>query len=96
MDNLTRLCYEVCSISTFEHLEQLEGGEQKAKRAKAAVEQLRQLVEPHQEIKEEQDRIAERQRLNAEKLRANAAVQEKLEDIKNRYMSLVISTNPHV
>jgi len=69
------------------------GGEQKAERAKAAVEQLKQLVEPHQEIKEEQDRIAERQRLNAERLSANAAVQEKLEDIKNRYMSLVISTN---
>lgn len=93
LGDLTRLCYEVCNISTFEHLKQLEGGEQKAERANAAVEQLKQLVEPHQEIKEEQDRITERQRLNAERLSANAAVQEKLEDIKNRYMSLVISTN---
>ncbi len=93
LGDLTRLCYEVCNISTFEHLKQLEGGEQKAERAKAAVEQLKQLVEPHQEIEEEQDRIAERQRLNAERLSVNTALQEKLEDIKNRYMSLVISTN---
>lgn len=93
LGDLTRLCYEVCNISTFEHLKQLEGGEQKAERAKAAVEQLKQLVEPHQEIEEEQDRIAERQRLNTERLSVNTALQEKLEDIKNRYMSLVISTN---
>jgi len=93
LGDLTRLCNEVCSISAFDHLEQLDGGEQKAQRAKAAVEQLKQLVVPHQQIKDEQDRIAKRQRLNAEKLRTNAAVREKLEDIKNRYMSLVISTN---
>lgn len=41
LGDLTRLCYEVCNISTFEHLKQLEGGEQKAERAKAAVEQLK-------------------------------------------------------
>jgi len=91
LGDLKRLCYEVCSISSFEHLERLEGGKQKAERAKTAVEQLKQLVEPHREIEEEQDRIAERQRISAERLKANAAVQEKLEEIKNRYMSLVVS-----
>lgn len=93
LGDLTRLCYEICNFSSFEHLEQLDGGKQKADRAKASVEQLKQLVEPHQEIKEEQDKIEERQRVTAEKLRANAAVQQKLEEIKTRYMSLVGSTN---
>lgn len=91
--DLTRLCYEVCNIVSFEHLEQLDGGAQKADRAKAAIGHLRQLVEPHQQIQEEKDKIAERQRLTEEKFKANAAVQEKLEDIKNRYMALIVSPN---
>lgn len=91
--DLTKLCYEVCSITSYKHLEQLEGGEQKAERAKIAVGHLRKLVEPHQKVKEEQDRILERQLIAARKLKENAAVKEKLEEIKNRYMSLVVSSN---
>ncbi len=92
--DLTRLCYEVCNLSSFAHLEQLEGGDQKAKRAKKAIEQLKQLVEPHKKIQEELDEIAERQRQTAEKLKANTAVQEKLEAIKDKYTALVMSPNP--
>lgn len=29
LGDLTRLCYEVCNISSFQHLEQLDGGTQK-------------------------------------------------------------------
>jgi hypothetical protein len=86
---LTRLCHEVCSIKQFPHLEQLEGGREKAARAKAAVGQLAALLEPHEEIKKEQDDIADRQKRMSEKLRANTAVRQKLEDIKNRYMALL-------
>lgn len=91
LGDLTRLCNEVCEVRTFEHLLQLEGGAQKSDRAKAAVAQLRALVQPHQEIKKEADEIAERQRRAAEKLRTNAAVRQRLEDIRNRYMALVVS-----
>lgn len=93
LGELTRLCYEVCNMSSFEHLEQLDGGKQKADRAKVAVEKLKKLVEPHQKLQEEQDKIEERQKRTAEKLKANIAVQEKLEDIKNRYMRLVMSSD---
>lgn len=93
LGDLTRLCYEVCNISSFQHLDQLEGGEQKAERARNAVEQLKRFVEPHQERQREEDELTERQRRIAEKLKANAAVRQKLEDIKTRYMSLVISPN---
>lgn len=93
LGDLTRLCYEVCNISSFQHLEQLDGGTQKAERARSAVEQLRCLVEPHQEREREEDELLERQRRIAEKLKANAAVRQKLEDIKSRYMILVISSN---
>lgn len=93
LGDLTRLCNEICEIKTFEHLQQLDGGAQKADRARAAVSQLRALIQPHQEVKREADEIAERQRRAAEKLRSNAAVRQKLEDIKNRYMALVVSSN---
>ncbi|MGC1783289.1 MAG: hypothetical protein WA708_12270 [Acidobacteriaceae bacterium] len=93
LGDLTRLCHEVCSIDTFSHLEQLDGGAEKATRARVAVAQLKRLVEPHDQIKREQDELADRQRRAAEKLQSNAAVRQKLEDIRNRYMALVVSTN---
>jgi hypothetical protein len=93
LGDLTRLCNAVCDLSTFQHLEQLEGGAQKAERARAAIAQLKGLVTPHQEARKEADDLAERQRRAAEKLRTNAAVRQKLEDIKARYMALVVSSN---
>ena len=93
LGDLTRLCHEVCEITEFRHLEQLEGGAEKAERAQAAIAQLKRLVEPHQQAQKEQDDLAERQRQAAEKLKANTAVLQKLEDIKSRYMTLVVSQN---
>lgn len=93
LGDLTRLCHEVCSLGAFPHLEQLDGGAEKAERARAAVKQLKGLVEPHQQVQKEQDSLAQRQKAAAEKLKSNAAVRQKLEDVKARYMALVISTN---
>lgn len=89
--DLTRLCHEVCTVDAFAHLEQLDGGAEKAARARSAVLQLRNLLEPHEQIKKEQDELAERQKKAAEKLKSNAAVRERLEQLKGRYMALVIS-----
>jgi len=93
LGDLTRLCHEVCTVDSFAHLEQLEGGPEKAARARSAVAQLRNLLEPHDQLRREQDELAERERRAAEKLRSNSAVREKLEEIKGRYMALVISTD---
>ena len=93
LGDLTRLCHEICNVTNFRHLEQLEGGAQKAERARSAVDQLKRLVEPHEQAQEEQQDLLERQRKAADKLRTNAAVRQKLEDIKTRYNSLVISQN---
>lgn len=93
LGDLTRLCHEVANIRSFRHLEQLEGGAQKAERARVAVAQLQLLLETHDKVQKEQEELAERQQKAAEKLKANAAVRQKLEDIKNRYTSLVMSQN---
>lgn len=93
LNDLTKLCHEICSVDTFAHLEQLEGGIEKAARARTAVSQLKSLLEPHEQLKKEQDELAERQKRAAEKLRSNVAVRERLEQIRTRYMALVVSAD---
>lgn len=94
LGDLTRLCHDVCGITSFRHLEQLDGGREKASRARAALAQLKSLLEPHDQVTKEQDEIAERQRRAAEKLRSNAAVRQRLEDIRKRYTRLAVSPDP--
>lgn len=91
---LTKLCFEVTSIKTFSHLEQLDGGDQKARRARDAVEQLKQLVEPHQEKVQDEAAAEERRKERASKLQQNIAVREKLREINSQFMAIATGTNP--
>jgi hypothetical protein len=93
--DLTRLCHDVCNITSFGHLQQLEGGAQKTDRARNAVAQLKRLLEPHEQVRREYDDLVERQKQTAEKLKANAAVRHKLEDVRTRYLALVMSDSVH-
>ncbi|MEW7857411.1 hypothetical protein AB2M95_15995 [Pseudomonas chlororaphis] len=93
LGDLTKICYEICKIADFSHLNPLDDGPQKVEKARNAVNQLKQLVEPHQDLKKEQDNIKHRQELAARKLRENVAVRQKLETIKLRYMTLISSDN---
>lgn len=93
LGDLTKLCYELCSFSDFSHLKQADDAPQKIERARGAVQRLKQLVEPHQDLKKEQDEIRQRQEQAAAKLRQNVAVRQKLAEIKVRYMALVVSTD---
>ena len=93
LGDLTKICYEICKMTEFPHLTALDDGPQKVNKAKGAVSQLRQLVEPHQEVKKEQDEIKRRQEAAAKKLKDNAAVRQKLEAIKGRYLLLIGSDN---
>ncbi|MCP5143270.1 MAG: restriction endonuclease [Gammaproteobacteria bacterium] len=92
--DLTKLCYELCKLTDFSHLKPLDDGPQKVERARNSVNQLRQLVEPHQDVKKEQDEIKRRQELAAKKLKENAAVRQKLEAIRAKYMAMVSSDDP--
>lgn len=94
LGDLTKICYEICKLSDFSHLKSLDDGPAKVEKARSAVNQLRQLIEPHQEVKREQDEIKKRQEVAAQKLRNNAAVRQKLESIKNKYMGLISSSDP--
>lgn len=91
---LTKLCYEVTSITIFTHLEQLDGGEQKTRRAREAVEQLKQLVEPHQDKVKDEEAAEKRRKERADKLKRNNAVREKLSEINAKFMSITTGSNP--
>ena len=94
LGDLTRLCYAVAEMKSFDHLLQLEGGQEKARRAKLAVQRLREILKPHDDILEEEQAIADRQRRAAERLRASGAVRETLSQLSQRYSALVVSADP--
>lgn len=91
---LTKLCHEITSIKNFPHLEQLDGGEQKARRARDAVEQLSQLVAPHEEKIRDEAAAEERRKERAEKLKQNSAVREKLREINAQFMAIATGVSP--
>jgi hypothetical protein len=89
--DLLGLCSEVANLKEFRHLEQLDGGAQKAERARKAVASLRVLLQPPADADRETEEIRQREQRMAEKLKASAAVRERLEDLRRRYAALVIS-----
>jgi len=91
LEALTRLCLAVCEMTSLRHLEQLDGGEQKASRAREAINHLRELVETHKKVHDEQDAAVARQQREAERLASSAAVRERLSQIRDRYVRFVLS-----
>ncbi|MEX0998351.1 MAG: hypothetical protein WD000_00090 [Thermodesulfobacteriota bacterium] len=91
---LTKLCYDTVEIRNFTHLQNLEDGAQKVKLAQEAVNRLRELVEPHQEVLDEQKNAEKRKKDYEEKLKSNQAVREKLFNLKKQYSNMATSMKP--
>jgi len=94
LGHIRRLIYDVCQISNFSHLERLEDGRTKASRAKAAVEELKGIVDKHDSVVKEKDDTEKRRKEAAEKLNRSKAVQKRLDEVKNEYVSLIMADNP--
>lgn len=95
LGDLRRLFHEVSEMKSFHHLEQLEDGKIKSERARQSVAELKRIVEVHDEVTREQEDIEQRRKIEAERLRKNQAVREKLEEVKNKFTTLLSSTQPH-
>lgn len=91
---LTRLCRDVTQMQKFPHLEQLDDGKRKAAKAADAVEQLRKLINPHEEIEREERALRERQARYRQRVRQSAVVRGKLDDLKQRFDRIAIGDNP--
>lgn len=93
LGDLTRLCNEVCRFTTFKHLEQLDDGLKKAKKAEEAVEHLRTLFKTHSKSKKENEQTVKRRQKSRETTNQSRAITAQLDNIKKRYMELAISKN---
>lgn len=85
---LTKLCTEITQLKNFKHLEALEDGTKKARKAKEAVDRLREILNTHIDSKAEEIEIERRRKQAEDKLQRSKAVISKLEEIKTIYIRL--------
>lgn len=91
---LMRLMTEVARVQDFSHLNRLDGGEEKAAKAKAAVDALQGQIRGLEAFLEEEKEI-ERRRQQAHELRLKTdAVRESLEALTQEYYELLGSEDP--
>jgi hypothetical protein len=86
---LVHLMDEVARVDDFSHLERLEGGKEKAEKARASVQALRKLLGAHNSLLSEQKKIEERRRRAHEELMQKTAVRDGLEKLSLEYKSLI-------
>lgn len=91
LGDLTRLCYALVGITSFRHLEQLEDGTQKAAQAKAAIDHLRELLTPHDDLKKEAEAVEKRRHQFAAKMQEQSATRTKLAELNARFLALASS-----
>ncbi len=94
LGDIRRLIHEVCKMSSFRHLEQLEDGKRKAGEAKKAVQVLKEIVEQHDEKVKEEEEIIKRRKEALQRIQSSQAVLQKLDSIKTTYFGLFSSSKP--
>jgi len=92
-NDLLKLMTEVVNMKDFSHLEMLDDGKRKAEKAVISVLALSKMMEPHQNLIEEQNKIEERRRVALEESLKRKGVQEKLDEIKRKYLILIAEEN---
>ena len=93
LGELRLLLKEVSEFRDFSHLERLEDGKRKAAEALQAVRKLHDLVQQHDKVVTDQKEAAVRRREQAVRLDTRKAMIQGLEELKQRYIALVIEKN---
>ena len=92
--DLLKLIQEVGNMNDFSHLEYWEKDNKGLiKKAKAAVEKLRQQAKGHFEIIEELKKAEERREINKEKLKESISYQQKLDELKMEFYGIASNLN---
>jgi len=91
--DLLKLMTEVTRIDDFSHLAQLEDGEAKVAKAKAAVIALKKLTVAHESLYEEQRKVEKRRSVAFQKLVKTTSVQDKLVELTKIYYGLLSSND---
>lgn len=89
MGDLLKLMYEVTRITDYSHLERLDDGKEKARRARESVVALTELYKVHDSITREQKEVEERREAAFQAMMKNKGIAEKLEELKITFYSLI-------
>lgn len=92
--DLLRLMTEVARINDFEHLQRLDDGKAKAKKAQQSVLALRKYVGNPTSSDEEEEKVEARRRSAFEALIKTTDVQDQLKHLSKDYFELISSTEP--
>ena len=92
-ETLLRLMGEVVNINDLSHLAKLDDGNKKVSEAQAALDALRSQMAGHLTIMEESREIARRRAESQHKLVQLNAIKDRLEELRQDFLSLVVSTD---
>jgi hypothetical protein len=92
--DLLKLISEIVKIENFSHLEKLDGGHEKAQKAKNAIQALREISKTFIDQQKQQDELEQKRRQEYEKILKNHALKAKIDEVKNDYYSLISSDDP--
>lgn len=92
-NDLLKLTYEICNMSDFSHLKQLDDGASKVRSAKESVEALRKVSKGHLQLQKEQEEIEKRRSKVFQDQLSQNAVKERLDEIKHDFYTLVSSSD---
>jgi len=93
-NDLLKLITEITKINDFSHLEKLDGGQEKANKAKKAVNALREISKSFVEIQKKTEELEKRRRTEYEKTLRNKELKSKLDELKHKYFDLISSDDP--
>lgn len=93
-DELLNLMYEVGRVDDFSHLERLEDGADKAKKARASVMALRKLTAGHETLLNERRAAEERRARALADAAAKSAVRERLDSLATEFRVLLVERDP--
>ena len=91
LGTLLTLIANVVAMNDFSHLEQLEDGKEKARKAAQAVKALRNQYNAHASLLEEQEQIETRRKNAHEERLRNDEVRNELENLNQQFSRLVSS-----
>jgi hypothetical protein len=92
--DLLKLISEIVKIENFSHLEKLDGGHEKAQKAKNATQALRDISKTFIDQQRHQEELEQKRRQEYEKILRNHALKDKIDEVKNDYYSLISSDDP--
>jgi hypothetical protein len=89
LGDLRRLIDEVCKVNNFRHLERLDDGREKARKAKEAVDALKAMVKTHDDKVKTDREIEDRRKKAFQEKSKHASFSTKLEELKSGYYQIL-------